>query len=291
LDKEKPVVYGRVIAAIARTGARIDRISPLTTPLDEAHAAMQENPDDDALRLRFYERLAAVELFMLLKDEPETDKISPQVFPVEGGEFVLVFDSEARLVDFSGEVAPFAAMSGRAIVEMLMSGGDQIGLGVNLGVASSGILIGADGVRWLAGILANQSEQKIGQPVAFHVPVGMDESFLHALEARLATATGLAAYACLVGVEYKNGANGSLLAFVGSVNAAKDALQKAVAEVVSFSANEMSLDVGFFALEDAVVEQITRVGLRIDIPAPVHASEIAQIKAPGMDPDAPPKLR
>ena len=36
------------------------------TPLDLAFAAMQAAPDEDAPRLRFYERLADAELFLLL---------------------------------------------------------------------------------------------------------------------------------------------------------------------------------------------------------------------------------
>ena len=37
------------------------------TPLDAAHAAMEAAPEDDAARLRFYERLADSELFLLLR--------------------------------------------------------------------------------------------------------------------------------------------------------------------------------------------------------------------------------
>ena len=40
------------------------------TPLDAAHTAMIDNPADDAARLRFYERVADVELYLLLADEP-----------------------------------------------------------------------------------------------------------------------------------------------------------------------------------------------------------------------------
>ena len=36
------------------------------TPLDTAHDAMQAAPEDDRARLRFYERLADSELFLML---------------------------------------------------------------------------------------------------------------------------------------------------------------------------------------------------------------------------------
>ena len=54
------------------------------TPIDAAHAAMTAAPDDDTPRLRFYERLAASELFVLLEGDAEGDKITPQLFDAEG---------------------------------------------------------------------------------------------------------------------------------------------------------------------------------------------------------------
>ena len=64
------------------------------TPLDQAHAAMMAAPEDDAARLRFYERIADVELFMLLEDEPQGDQISPVLLE---DSYVMVFDRAARL--------------------------------------------------------------------------------------------------------------------------------------------------------------------------------------------------
>ena len=60
-----------------------------TTALDLAHAAMQAAPDDAAARLRYYERLADGELFMLLAAEVEGDNLVPKVFDLEGGPVVL----------------------------------------------------------------------------------------------------------------------------------------------------------------------------------------------------------
>ena len=45
------------------------------TVLDAAHAAMMASPDNDTVRLRFYERLGDVELFLLLEGEAEDEKI------------------------------------------------------------------------------------------------------------------------------------------------------------------------------------------------------------------------
>ena len=50
------------------------------TPLDRAYAEMQAAPDDEAQRLRFFERVADSELFLLLSKEPDGNDISPEVF-------------------------------------------------------------------------------------------------------------------------------------------------------------------------------------------------------------------
>ena len=42
-----------------------------TTALDAAHSAMTADPQDDAARLRFFERLADSELFLLLTGRGE----------------------------------------------------------------------------------------------------------------------------------------------------------------------------------------------------------------------------
>ena len=58
------------------------------TPLDTAHAAMIAAPDDDTARLRFYERMADVELYLLLEAEPVGDQISPKVLETEGAQYL-----------------------------------------------------------------------------------------------------------------------------------------------------------------------------------------------------------
>jgi len=45
------------------------------TPLDTAHAAMMAAPENDAARLRFYERMADAELYLLLEAAPGTQRL------------------------------------------------------------------------------------------------------------------------------------------------------------------------------------------------------------------------
>src|SRR5690606_7361742 len=101
-----------------------------------------------ALRLRFFERLADGEMYLLLAKEAEGGNIEPRIFDLEDGRFVLVFDLEERLAEFSGGVAPYAALPGRVVANMLK--GQGIGLGVNLGVPTSQMLLPPEAMDWLA---------------------------------------------------------------------------------------------------------------------------------------------
>jgi hypothetical protein len=259
------------------------------TPLDQAHAEMAAAPQDDAARLRFYDRLAGSELFLMLEAEPEGDRIRPALFPVEGQTFALVFDREERLTAFAEGAAPYAALSGRALAGMLT--GQGIGLGVNLGVAPSSILIEAGSLDWLAATLEAAPEEVEERPEELAAPAGLPEVLLSALDARLAAAEGLAKMAYLVAATYAGGRRGHLMAFVDALPGAEPSLARAVGDALTFSGIEAgSLDVGFFRASDPVAARLARVGLRFDLPEAPKAEQVAG-RAPGMDPDAPPRLR
>jgi len=257
---------------------------PLTR-LDKAHLKMTET-GADADRAAFYERLAEAEVMLLLEAEADGDQIVPQVFAVDGGSFVLAFDTEDRLVEFVGKAAPYAAISGRVIVQMLT--GQGLGLGLNLGGAPSETLLDAMAVDWLAEQLKHQPDeaQDIPQSVA---PPNVPEAIVTALDAKLAGAVGLARSAYLVQVGYKSGANGHMLAFVDALHGAEGALSHAMSEALQFADIEAaSLDVAFFDKTDSFTALLAKQGLRFDIPQPVVAAEPI---APGSDPNKPPKLR
>ncbi|MGP1357787.1 SseB family protein [Roseicyclus sp.] len=256
------------------------------TPLDAAFAAMEAAPGDDALRLQWYDRLAASELFLLLEEEAEGARIRPRVFPVEGGAFVCVFDREERLSAFAGAAAPYASLSGRALAGMLA--GQGLGLAVNLG-AGSEMLLDADALGWLAGMLATRPDEVEEAPAEIAAPRGLPERLLAALDARLASAAGLARQAHLVAVVYTGGGRGHLLGFVDPAPGAEPSLARLVGEALAFSGLEAgTLDVGFFRASEAIVPRLGRTGLRFDLPEPEAAPERS---APGSDPDRPPRLR
>ena len=257
-----------------------------TTPLDDAHAAMMAAEDDDAARLRFYERVADVELYLLLEDEPDDDQVSPVIYE---DAYVLVFDRAVRLAAYAGGAAPYVALSGRAIAGMLTD--QPLGMAVNIGVAPSEILLPAGAVAWLRDTLAQEAGKVEARIDRVLPPRGLPETLIAAIDAKLATATGMAAGAFLVGVEYRGGGRGHLLAFVGAIPRAQDALVRAASEALTFSGIEAgALDVGFFGPADPVVERLSRVGLRFDLPQGEGLQNTPRMP-PGSDPAKPPILK
>lgn len=258
------------------------------TALDLARIAMEADPEDDAAHLAYYQRLADGELFLLLREEPKQgDRASPMVFTVEEGDYVLVFDREERLADFVGKPAPYLALSGRVIAEMI--NGEGVGLGVNLGVQESEILIPPAAVTWLYETLAAATPDVVeARPVAVNAPTGVPEDLIVALDRKLAIAGGLARRAYLAAVEYEGGRKGHLLAFVDVVPGSEDSLARNAGEALTFSGIEAGeIDVAFLGGDDGVVAKLEAVALRFDLPEPEAPKAPG---APGMDPENPPKL-
>ena len=256
------------------------------TPLDVALAAMQGAEEDDALRLRFYERVADAELFLLLEAEADGDQVSPVLWQ---DQYVIVFDRAERLAAHLGHAAPYVALSGRAIAEMLTDA--ALGMAINLGTPGSEILLPAEAVTWLRQTLAHAPDQVDAHIDRVLPPGGLPETLIAAIDAKLATATAMAAVAYLVAVEYRGGGRGHLLAFVAAIPRARDALVRAASEALTFSGIEAgAMDVGFFEASDAVVVKLAKVGLRFDLPQG-EALQHTPRMAPGSDPTKPPILK
>lgn len=257
------------------------------TVLDLAHLAMEAAPDNVEKRLKYFERLADSELFLLLTKESEGDSISPELFELADTSFVLAFDREERLAAFVGKPAPYAALSGRVIAGMLA--GQGIGIALNPEVAPSSNIIDSEAVSWLAETVA-AAPGEIQAKIEEILPPNVPELLVTTLAEKLATATGLAESAYLVAVRYENGTNGHMLGIVDALADAQGAIAKAVNEALTFSGLEAaSLDVTFLAAHEQIAASLAKVGLKFDLPKPEPVQEYAP-KAPGMDPDSPPKL-
>lgn len=264
------------------------------TPYDRAHAAMEADPENEALRLAVYDRLADAELFLLLEHEPDEDNdIIPQVFETEEGDFVLAFDLEERLAEFSGAPAPYAALPGRVIAQTLA--GEGVGLGINLGVADSAMLLPPEALDWLTHTLTHQPERAEARPVAFDAPAlppAVLALLLPAFEAKFGQLTGLLAQALLGGVRYEDGRRGHVLALIGVPEPAQPGVAKAMHEALTFSGLEAGeMDVTFLTPEDPAAQVLLEKALVLHLPEAVE-EEVQHVHVgPGMDPDKPPILR
>lgn len=265
------------------------------TPYDRAHAAMEAEPENEALRLAVYDRLADAELFVLLEAEPDADgDIIPQVFETEEGDFVLAFDLEDRLAAFSDGPAPYAALPGRVIAQTLA--GEGVGLGINLGVAESAMLLPPEALEWLTDTLTHAPKATAARPVGFDAPslppaiLGL---LLPAFAAKFEQLAGLAAQALLAGVSYEDGHRGHVLAIIGAPDMAQPGIAKAMGEALTFSGLEAGqLDVTFLAEDDPATAVLLETALVLHLPERVvEEVQELKIKAPGMDPDKPPILR
>jgi hypothetical protein len=261
-------------------------MADLVTLLDAAHAAVSADPENEALRLRFFERLADGEMVILLEREAVGDSLEPKVFDLEDGPVVLVFDREERLASFTGGIAPYAALPGRVIAGLLK--GQGIGLGVNLGVAPSSMLLPPEAMDWLAETLDEAPEELEAAPERF-LPPSVPEAVVAALDAKLARAEGLAVAAVLAGVVYRDKRQGHVLAILDAAEGAEAPLARAMGEALVFSGIDAGeLDVVFLAATSPAAQAMGRVGLRFDLPAPETPTAPS---APGMDPTKPPRLR
>lgn len=235
------------------------------TPLDAVHAAIMAAPENDTARLRFYERMADVELYLLLEAEPEGDQIIPRVLETGGAQYLLAFDRAERLAQYAGEAGAYVVLSGRDVASMLT--GQPLGIALNIDVAPSAILLPDTAVAWLCETLTHAAAEVEAKIESLLPPKGLPESLIEAIDAKLSTATGMAANAWLVGVVYEGGGRGHLLAFIDALPRAQDALVRAASEALTFSGIEAgAMDVGFFNHSDPTVTKLMKVGLRFDLP-------------------------
>lgn len=255
------------------------------TALDTAQAATAGEPDNTLLRLAFLERVVATELFVMIEDDAG-DAVAPVTFPTSEGAFVLAFDREDRLAEFAGGAAPYAAVSGRGLLAMLKD--SDLGIGLNL-QGNHAELLDVATLGWLRTMLAEVPEDMRGSPIEVDAPRGLPDRLIAALDARLAGMEGLALRAHLASVTYSDGGRGTLLAVVGVMQGREAAITRGIGETLVFSGLEAgALDVTFVEVGHPLEARLSKVALTFELPE-VHGPEAP--KAPGMDPDTPPRLR
>jgi hypothetical protein len=106
------------------------------------------------------------------------------------------------------------SLSGRALSGMLA--GQGLGLAVNLGTGRGDAARCGRG-RLAGGDAGHAARRGGGSAAEIAAPGALPEALLTALDARLASAAGLARRAALVAVVYASGRRGHLLAFIDAV--------------------------------------------------------------------------
>jgi hypothetical protein len=180
-------------------------------------------------------------------------------------------------------------LPGRVIAQVLA--GQGVGLGVNLGVAPSQMILPPEALDWLSGMLDAEPETVEALPESFDAPKALPARLISGLEAKLQRAGEPALCALLAAVTYRGGRRGHMLAFVDAAPGAEAALARAAGEALSFSGIDAGeIDVAFLKTSEPATLAMARVARRFDLPRP-EAPETAAPAAPGMNPDRPPKLR
>jgi hypothetical protein len=256
------------------------------TPLDRAHLATEAAPDDDAARLRFYAALADTELFLLTEAEAAGDTVTPQVFDLADGRFVMGFDNEDRLAAFSDAPAAYAALPGRVVVRLLA--GQGTGIGLNLGVAPSSVLLSADAIDWFAAALTHAPDAAAGQAHRITAPAKVSDELMKSVTRALAAFAGFAVFADVTDAQ---GHPSLTLALIGVPADAEAAVAQAVSEAVVFSGiTDGGLDLAFLDPQDSRAARFMQVGFALRIPQPKPRLTVSPA-APGTDPARPPRLK
>ncbi|MEM8740164.1 MAG: SseB family protein [Pseudomonadota bacterium] len=260
------------------------------TPLDAAHAAMMADLDSDALRRAYWSRLLGSELHILLAAEPGPAAVpEPRIEPLSDGPIALAFDSEERLGAFLETPAPTAALSGRRLVALLAGRG--VGIGLNLGVADSAILLPSDAVEWAAAHLAPLQPQAILAEVQKIGPPDATPTLIASLDARIAALAGQCAEVWLARLTHGDGSATQALAIVGMSVEARPAAVEALGEAHRLEGGGGPLDMLFLVADDPALAAFRRNGLGFDLPQRPAAPARALPGAPGLDPNRPPRLR
>lgn len=256
----------------------------MQTPLDLAHAAMTAAPDDVTARSAYYSQFATTEIFVLLAGEAG-ETFEAQMIEMDGRRYALAFDTEERMAAFCDAPTPYLSLSGRTLVQALS--GQTVGVGLNLGVAETSMLIPVEALEWISERIGPEVKIDTGRIAELSPPDLDDIKVLRALDARLAAFSGPDRSAYLVHALYET-ERVHLIVLEGVPEPERTAVAGALTEAVRFLNPDLAIDTLFADREDAVLMAARKAGLRFDMTSQ-SSRETAQT-APGSDPNKPPIL-
>ncbi len=251
------------------------------TPLDQAHRLSEVAGTDEA-RMRFYDRLLAAELWVLLDDAGAAFR----VFPLEDGPVVLAFDLPERLAEFTGG-AETAILSGRTLVQELS--GKGVGLGLNLGVAPSSELLDGGAVDWLAAQTAAPDAPADLRIEDLRPASSLTEDLVASLGEKSLSFVGLCRSIHIADARLEGGTNALLLAVIDPIEGAASTVAGGLVETIRLTAS-LPTEPVILPLASAapLFQRLSPVSLKIEIPEPQTPEPLAP---PGSNPAKPPRLR
>ena len=166
----------------------------------------------------------------------------------------------------------------------------DLGIGFNFGLSSLALILTAEEIKWLNGIVAEAPYIHEARPKAFFPLVKEGKTLSSVLIEKLFSALELADSFWMAGVEYDNHSKGVLLVILDARTGAELPLAKAALEAAALSGFEnLPFDVSFLKGQDKVLEIVKRQGQPLLFPE-LPAKTLNQSFSPGGDPAKTPKL-
>lgn len=161
------------------------------SPLDQAYVTAMQTKQEAV----FYNAFLNATIFIATANAPsqekttragEQDTISPIIVESEGAKYIMLFDSEERLLSWAKREVGFAAIPGHAIVEMMSP---EFHWALNVGTEHVKTFV-PDEISWLKQNLGQAKEERvpagtqvlIGAPAK--IPAGLVESLKKNLSSR-----------------------------------------------------------------------------------------------------------
>ena len=235
------------------------------TALERALVMLQSKTEDPTLFSALLQKLTDAEVFVALEKTPSGRDINPKTVMFESLEYVAIYDTEERLSEASGKGTEYIGVSGRGLVQMLV--GQRTGIALNPGSSALGYVFLAQTVEWLAATLNEKPDEIHEGFKQVSAPAELKPKVLNALSEKLASAQGLADFACLVeALDFENQST-PMICFVGDLPGAEADLAKLVQEFLQFSEyGDRVWNVTYLTPEHDMIDKILKVGLRFDLP-------------------------
>ena len=233
------------------------------TKLDELKKLADGSGHSGKSRFFFYEALIDTELYLLLEKELEGGVACPKLIETSEDKYALVFDTIARLVDFTEDSSPYLALTGRMVLPMLKE--QKLGLGLNLNLAvPSEILLSSRDIDWLQNIVEQAPERLDEKITAFSKP-SIPFVVRDSLHKKLRYLSDFVTEAWTAEAIYLSGHKSQVIVFVDVNPLMHAALAKAVNEVLTFIPHDDKLiDVIFLKVDSAYLKKIRKVGASVN---------------------------